>query len=217
VNQEVQNDLSARWDDLLGEAEAAVHVAAGDVVSLVPDTGSVALVRAGVVRAFVRTAGGRQVTIRYARTGDLLGLEPLLGGAPPWDAEAVVHTTLTVLTLEQIQVAAARRPELSWLIAEHIATWACDTIQAMAHSSSQPMVSRVARHLCEINLPTADGRLVAHVSHQRLADAVGTVREVVSRQLRMLKAVGVIDTEPGRVVVLEGHRLEAIAAGHSLQ
>ncbi|HEY8755686.1 MAG TPA: helix-turn-helix domain-containing protein [Candidatus Dormibacteraeota bacterium] len=56
---------------------------------------------------------------------------------------------------------------------------------------------------------------VAQISHQRLADAVGTVREVISRQLRTLRAQGVIDTLPGRVVIVNEARLDLIAAGSS--
>jgi hypothetical protein len=56
---------------------------------------------------------------------------------------------------------------------------------------------------------------VAQISHQRLADAVGTVREVSSHQLRTLRAQGVIDTLPGRVVIVNEARLDLIAAGSS--
>jgi len=58
-----------------------------------------------------------------------------------------------------------------------------------------------------------DGHAVAHISQQRLADAVGTAREVVTRELRTLRALGVIDTRPERVIVVDEERLARIAAG----
>ena len=66
----------------------------------------------------------------------------------------------------------------------------------MGDSLAKPMTARVAYHLSQMTLPAPDGRAVAHISHQRLADAVGTVREVISRELRTLRAQGVIDTGP---------------------
>jgi len=175
---------------------------------------TLALIRAGLVRVFISTEGGRQLTIRYARPGDLIGLAPLLGGSRAWNAEAIVQTSITQPTLEQLRAAAALHPELPWLIAEDLATWACVGVATLADSSSQPMVTRVARHLGAIALRGPDGRAVARISHQRLADAVGTVREVISRQLQGLRAEGVIETQPGRVILVDEGRLEDIAAGH---
>jgi CRP/FNR family transcriptional regulator len=75
------------------------------------------------------------------------------------------------------------------------------------------MATRVARHLAAVALRGPDGRAVARISHQRLADAVGTVREVISRQLNGLRTDGVIETQPGRVILVDEDRLEDIAAG----
>jgi CRP-like cAMP-binding protein len=60
-----------------------------------------------------------------------------------------------------------------------------------------------------------DGRSVVHISHQRLADAVGTVREAVSRELTALRANGVIDRTPGAVRVIDDDRLASLAAGQT--
>jgi CRP/FNR family transcriptional regulator, cyclic AMP receptor protein len=51
---------------------------------------------------------------------------------------------------------------------------------------------RVARHRAIPGQPGAE--LVAVLSQQQLADAVGTVREVVVRTLRELRQSGVIET-----------------------
>jgi CRP/FNR family transcriptional regulator, cyclic AMP receptor protein len=45
--------------------------------------------------------------------------------------------------------------------------------------------------------------LEAQVSQQELAEAVGSVREVVARVLRDLRSVGLIATVPGVVRVLD--------------
>jgi CRP-like cAMP-binding protein len=199
----------------LGDAAAQAHVPAGDLVFRAGDAPRIALIRAGLVRLFLQTDAGRQSTIGYVGPGDLIGLAPLLGGSRAWNAEAVVHTTLAVMTVEQLQAVAAVQPELPWLIAEHVATWASAAMLTLANDSSQPIAARVARHLRELALRTPDGTAVAQISHQRLADAVGTVREVISRQLRTLRAQGVIDTLPGRVIIVNETRLDGIAAGPS--
>ncbi len=207
------NRARALLEELLAGIAEVTRVPAGDLVFGAGATPGIALIRAGIVRIFVRGAGGRQLTLRYARPGDLIGLGALLGGSRPWSAEAVVDTSLEVLTVDQMQQIAADHPELPWLIAEQIATTAADTIAALADTWSQPMASRIARHLREMALPTPDGRAVAHISQQRLADAAGTAREVVSRELQGLRAQGAITTKQQHVEVLDEELLERIAAG----
>jgi CRP/FNR family cyclic AMP-dependent transcriptional regulator len=213
VNPGGQNPTTTIWETVLGDAAPQAYVPAGELVFRAGEAPTLALIRAGLVRVFISTDGGRQLTIRYARAGDLIGLAPLLGGSRAWNAEAVVQTTITQPTVEQFRSAVALHPDLPWVVAEDLATWACVGVAALADSSSQPMVARVAYHLGAVALRGPDGRSVARISHQRLADAVGTVREVISRQLQALRADGVIETQPGRVILVDEDRLDDIASG----
>jgi CRP/FNR family transcriptional regulator len=203
------------WEDLLGGLAEQTHVFEGDLLFRDAPARGLVLIHSGVVRVFLRTPPGRQVTTRYARAGDLLGVGGILGGTGEWNAEAIVLSTVEVVTVEQVQDAITRHPELPSLMAEHLAITASKVVRTVADSGWQPMAMRVAHHLREIARHTPQGRATAYISHQRLADAVGTVREVITRHLRALRAEGVIDTQPGRVVVLNDERLQRIAAGRS--
>jgi CRP/FNR family transcriptional regulator len=55
--------------------------------------------------------------------------------------------------------------------------------------------------------------LVAHVSQQELADAAGSVREVVARALRDLRVAGIVATAADSVVILDPARLYAESGG----
>jgi CRP/FNR family transcriptional regulator len=202
------------WDDFLGGKGERTQVLAGDLIFPIGNAQRIAIIRTGLVRVFISTESDRQVTIDYARPGDVVGLVPALGGADIWNAEAIVHATVELLAVEQVQAAASQNPALPWLIAEHIALWATHAVRAIVDDISHTMPARVARHLRELALPTPDGRAAVYISHQRLADAVGTVREVISRQLGALRADGLIDTQPGIIVLLDDERLEGIAASN---
>jgi CRP/FNR family transcriptional regulator len=49
------------------------------------------------------------------------------------------------------------------------------------------------------------------VTHQSLADATGSVREVVARALRNLRDEGVIATDVGRITILNPEALTRLA------
>lgn len=90
-------------------------------------------------------------------------------------------------------------------------------LEAYAGTAFGSVRQRLARHL--LDLATAgqrDSALVAEVNHQALADAVGTAREVVSRSLQDLRAVGLIRTTRTGIVVLDPARLEAVASSGEL-
>jgi CRP/FNR family transcriptional regulator len=51
--------------------------------------------------------------------------------------------------------------------------------------------------------------LVARVSQQELADAVGSVREVVARVLRDFRVAGIVATSSDSVLILDASRLHS--------
>jgi CRP/FNR family transcriptional regulator len=71
---------------------------------------------------------------------------------------------------------------------------------------------RVARHLLDLAAGTrrAD-RLIVRTSQRELADAVGSVREVVVRTLRDLRERGIVRTERGIIVIVDPERLARVA------
>jgi|HubBroStandDraft_6_1064221.scaffolds.fasta_scaffold00023_116 CRP-like cAMP-binding protein len=203
------------WQEQLGAGVEDVHITAGALILRAGQLPRIALVVAGIVRVFISTQLGRQMTIRYARAGDLVGLSPYLAGTDEWNAEAITDVSIKVFTFDHVRSAGAHDPELPWSIAQHVAVVMAESLRTVADASGQPIAVRVARHVREMTWRGLDGRAVVHVSHQRLADAVGTVREVVSRELTALRAEGVIDRTAGAVTVIDEARLASLAAGQS--
>jgi len=203
---------SGHWDQLVKNAGVA-RARAGGVISRSGEPPRIAAVLTGVTREFTATPDGRQVTLRYARPGDLIGLAALLSGVETSGAEAVTDATLAMLTLEKLRSVAAEHHDFCWTMAELTAVWAAQAVSTVLDAGSQPMTVRVARHLREIAVSDPHGRTVALVTHQRLADTVGTAREVITRVLREFRMLGVITTRPGSIVIADADRLLEIAQG----
>jgi CRP/FNR family cyclic AMP-dependent transcriptional regulator len=203
------------WEARLGAGIGQVHIRQSGFVFRAGQNPKIALIRAGVVRVFIASPSGRQLTIQYARVGDLIGIATYLACTDDWNAEAITDVDVTLLTIDDLNRAAALNPELPLRIAEHMARWTTEAMRRLADEAGQPMRARVARHLREASLRGPDGRLGAHINQQRLANAVGTVREVISRELKALRTIDVIDATSGSVTVLDEGRLACVAAGRS--
>ena len=65
------------WQEQLGAGVDEVHITAGALIVRAGQLPRIALVVAGIVREFISTQQGRQMTIRYARAGDLSGSHPI--------------------------------------------------------------------------------------------------------------------------------------------
>jgi CRP/FNR family transcriptional regulator, cyclic AMP receptor protein len=194
------------WEELVGRTQATFTAAGAPIVRGGSQPGVTAIV-SGLVRVFIWTPAGRQVPLRYARPGDLVGLAAFLAGTDMLSAEAVTDIVHVPLTLEHLRAATDRHPDLGWKIAEQVATWGMASVFSVVGAGFQQMRARVARHLLDLAIQAPDGPTVAYVTHRSLADAVGTAREVVTRVLGEFREEGVIETRAGRVVVLEPDRL----------
>jgi CRP/FNR family transcriptional regulator, cyclic AMP receptor protein len=174
-----------------------------------------ALVVSGLLRVFLTSAEGRQVTVRYARPGDVLGIAVLVGGPASTSVQAVEPSSVFRVSARTLIAAARRDPRVSWAIAEELNRRLYEVLEQTAVNAFGSVRQRVAAHL--LDLASAQqhprGRLAARVSQQELADAAGSVREVVARALRDLRVAGIVATAADSVVILDPARLYAESAG----
>jgi CRP-like cAMP-binding protein len=83
--------------------------------------------------------------------------------------------------------------------------------QALASSILLPVRSRVASHLLDL-AERRDGELIVCATSGRLAAATGSVREVVSRALRELEAIGLLRRTGDYIVLVDAAGLHRVAA-----
>jgi CRP-like cAMP-binding protein len=202
---------AAMWDALLADSDI-VHVPAGEPIYAAGKAPPVVAILSGRARVYVVATDGQQFTFRYASEGEVIGLGPRLGGLTTSTAEALTDTAAAIISLDRVRQLALEHPTLSWAFAEDMARWAGNVVRTVAEAARLPMTARVARHLLEISAPTPQGTGAA-VTHQRLADSVGSAREVVTRALGALRRAGVVETSPGRVIITDIRRLALIARG----
>ena len=57
------------------------------------------LVITGLIRVYMTSPDGRQITVRYARTGELLGIAAIVGGPAPVSVQILTDSSLLMLNV----------------------------------------------------------------------------------------------------------------------
>jgi CRP/FNR family transcriptional regulator, cyclic AMP receptor protein len=165
----------------------------------------------GVIRVYVGDATGRQLTIRYGRHGDLIGLPTLFAPrAPNVYQQAVTDSRMLVLRPAMLQSLARTDARVAVVLLVEVSERLVSYIQELGPSPMSTVRQRIASCLLDLAVDERrDGTLVARLSQQELAAQVGTVREVVVRVLRELRDAGVVRTGRDEIVVLDPSQLSA--------
>jgi CRP/FNR family transcriptional regulator, cyclic AMP receptor protein len=195
-------------DELLAEGERAGYPP-GTTIYREGDAPRAVLVIEGLLRVYMTSAEGRQVTVRYARDADVLGIAVLVGGPVNVAVQALAPCSLFRINARTLLEAARQDARVAWAVAEELNRRLYDTLQQTAINAFGSVRQRLAAHLLDLasTQQRPDGRLVAQVSQQELADAVGSVREVVARVLREFRLAGLVATAPDSVVIFDAARL----------
>jgi CRP/FNR family transcriptional regulator, cyclic AMP receptor protein len=170
-----------------------------------------ALVVRGLIRVYMASPEGRQVTVRYARPGDVLGIAVLVGGPANVGVQTVQPSSLLRISTQTLIGAAHRDPRVGWALAEELNRRLYEALEQNAANAFGSVRQRVAAHLLDLAATQQNPQepLVARVSQQELADAVGSVREVVARVLRDLRLAGIVATSGDAVRIVDASLLYA--------
>jgi len=195
-------------DDMLAAGDR-IDVPAGSTVYREGSPPRTLLVVRGLLRVYMTSPEGRQVTVRYARDGDVLGIAVLVGGPADVGVQTLGEASLFWIDSRILRAAARRDAAVAWALAEELNRRLYETLQQTPINAFGSVRQRLAAHLLDLAAAQQrpQGRLVARISQQELADAVGSVREVVARVLRDLRVAGLVATSADGVHILDAARL----------
>src|SRR3954466_4840108 len=159
---ELPADLIGR---LRGEGDRADYPA-GTTVYRAGDDPRAGVVVHGLIRVFLSSPEGRQVTVRYARPGDVLGIAVLVGGPAGTSVQTVEPSSVFRISARTLTAAARRDPQVSWAIAEELDRRLYDVLTQTAVNAFGSVRQRLAVHLLDLasDGQHSRGRLEAHVS-----------------------------------------------------
>jgi CRP/FNR family cyclic AMP-dependent transcriptional regulator len=192
---------SAR-ERLLADA-VRINVPAGALVYRDNERPRIIVVIRGLLRVFLSDVDGRQVTVRYVRSGDVAGLALVVGGPGPMSIQAMTSALVAALRVDQLRTLLATEPGVARVCAEELARQLYQVLGDLSEQAFLSVRQRIALQLLNLATPDDGPRLVVHASHEELAEAVASIREVVTRNLHRLQNDGLIVISHDGIALLD--------------
>jgi CRP/FNR family transcriptional regulator len=177
------------------------------------------LVQAGVVKLFKMAENGREQILEIGRAGATLAELPLFdGGNYHVSAIAQEDSTLLFLPKREFLDLCRRNTEVAFAVIRTLASRFRYLTMLVEELSLKEVSHRLARFLHEraLRFGSRTGRGIEFPlaeTNQEIGAEIGTVRDLVSRNLRRFVDRGIIRLERRRVIVLDIDELESQASG----
>ena len=173
------------------------------------------MVVSGLVRVFLESPDGRRLTVRYCRAGGLLGAASLFrpGFLMPGSLQALTDSVVLSFDPRCAREVASADATVAEALLTELSERTLSFVAQISGTAFTTVGQRVARHLLDLASEAQRGdELRADVSQQDLADAAGSVREVVVRVLRDFRAAGLIETRRGTILLRAPEALLDVAS-----
>lgn len=170
------------------------------------------VVERGHIRVFKTSAGGREQVLAIDGPGSSVAEIPVFDGGPyPASGAAMDQATLLFIGKQDFQALCLAYPAVALKVLRVVGARLRRLVGIIEELSfttvRHRLISFLVRSARRDGRPTSAGyELLLPANNQELASQIGTVRELVSRNLSRLQAEGLIKID-GRTVVLADIRL----------
>jgi CRP-like cAMP-binding protein len=188
------------------------------VIFLEEDTGSyMYIVIAGKVKVTKSTAGGKETLLAIHRSGDFFGEMALLDGkTSPATVSAIEDCKIVTVSRSDFNNLLMRNDKIMHQIIQVLCSrlrqvWG--QVQSLNYSSADSRIRSGILQLAKRHgVPDARGIIVdLKITHQELAEMVGTSRETVTRTLARLQKQGILTVDARRIIVLDAKSLDPLS------
>lgn len=202
----------------LAEVVEMKEIRRRQVIYLPGDPGNaVYLVNGGRVKVSKVTRDGKELTLAYRGPGEIFGEACLIDGGPREEmAEAMENALITEIQRAEFERLLQTQPMLGYRMTKVLAQRRREVEAKIENLVFKDVNSKLAELLLrlatEYGVDDARGTLVAlKITHQEMANLIGSTRETVSLTLAQFKRKGLIQTEGRKVIVADREGLRALA------
>ena len=188
-----------------------------EVVYLPGDPGdAIFFVNGGRVKISKVTRDGKALTLNYSGPSELFGETCLVDGSPRQEmAEALENAMVTVMERNTFEELLKKNATMGYRMTKLLAERRRDVENKLETLVFRDVTSKLAELLLQLaeqyGVDDARGTLVAlKITHQELANLIGSTRETVSLTLSQFKRKKLICTEGRKVIISDAESLRAL-------
>jgi len=167
----------------------------------------------GLVRVYETAESGREICLYRVQAGQLcaLTLTKLFKGSPNY-AQAVVEDDVTLLAMpeEYFQRLLAESRGFRSYVMQSMADSLTEVMQLVTQINFKRLDLRLACMIGQRSQLQTSSKL--RMTHQDIANELGTTREVVSRLLKEFEKMGCIKLNRGNIEILCGETLQRLSS-----
>jgi CRP/FNR family transcriptional regulator len=174
------------------------------------------IIARGRVRIFKTSASGREQVLAVNVPGESVAELPVFdGGAYPASAAAIEETEIAFISRKDFQAYCMEHPEVALKVLAVVGARLRRLVGIIEELSFTTIRQRLVATLIKLaqttGVTTPGGiEFQLPTSHQELANQLGTVRELVSRNLMRLQAEGLVEVDARKIVVKDLRGLSAL-------
>jgi CRP/FNR family transcriptional regulator len=173
------------------------------------------IIARGKVRIFKTSVSGREQVLALNGPGESVAELPVFDGGPfPASSVAVDETEMAFISRRDFQAYCMEHPEVSLKVLSVVGQRLRQLVNIIEELSFTTIRQRLISVL--VKLAQSEGNKTESgiefqlpATHQELANQLGTVRELISRNLMRLQAEGLLEVDARHIVVKD---LKALAA-----
>lgn len=208
-------DLTESELAFLASRAVAKRFASGEVIFAEGDASlGMYVVESGFVKIFKTSASGREQVLAIDGPGHSVAELPVFdGGKYPASGMAVQDTVLLFISKQDFHAVCLQHPEVALKVLRVVGRRLRSLVAIIEELSFTTVRHRLASMLLRLsrtgNKTSAGVEIELPVSNQEVASQIGTVRELVSRNLSRLQASGIIRMDGRKVTITDIRALEA--------
>ena len=173
------------------------------------------IIESGLVRGYQVSEDGRQATVAYLYSREYLGGLPAVVPRPVVYAQHITKSTLLRLDADNLRNLFETDVGFARAIAIHTASLLAGVVRVVTVRTLGTIRQRIAFDLLQrlTDEQIRSGELEFVLTQEELADAIGSVREVVSGHIGDLRRAGIVSTARRRIRIDDPERLATILRG----
>jgi len=211
-------DLPAPALSRLAEQVELREIRRRQVIYLPGDPGgAVFFVNGGRVKISKVTRDGKELTLAYRGPGEIFGELAMLEGGPREEmAEAMENAMITEFPREEFEKLVQAHGMLGYRLTKSMLQRRREVENKVEQLLFKDVNAKLAELLLrlgsEYGVASGRGTLVAlKITHQEMANLIGSTRETVSLTLSQFKRKGLIHTDGRKVILADPEGLRALA------